>query len=47
MLLRGLNKLNKFFYSNISLSFNPEKHAAYLTMTNVKKRNPLSLETIR
>ena len=46
MLLRGLNKLNQFLYSNISLSYNLEKHAAYLTLINVKKRNPLSLETI-
>jgi enoyl-CoA hydratase/carnithine racemase len=48
-LLKGYSYLNanRFFYSNISLKFDSPNHAAYLTLTNEKKRNPMSLETIK
>jgi enoyl-CoA hydratase/carnithine racemase len=38
---------SKYLYSNITLKFNPEQQTASLTLSNDKKRNPLSLETIR
>ena len=36
----------KYFYSNIKLQVEKEEHAAYLTLTNSKKRNPMALATI-
>lgn len=34
-------------YSNISLRLSKEQNAAFLTLTNSKKRNPLALQTIQ
>jgi hypothetical protein len=34
-------------FSSVSLRLSREEQAAFLTLTNEKKRNPLSLETIR
>ena len=34
---------SSFAYSNIALRYSPEQQAAYLTLSNEKKRNPLSL----
>jgi len=42
MLTRTLRR----FYSNIRLSTQSTPGAAYLTLANPKKRNPLSLATI-
>lgn len=41
----GIYRLKKLF-STVTLTLNKENKAAYLTLTNSKKRNPLSLETI-
>lgn len=47
-LLGFANKgINRFMYSNITLNVNNNDHSAVLTLANEKKRNPLSLETIR
>lgn len=48
-LLKGYSLINanKYLYSNISLKFDSSKHLATLTLANEKKRNPLSLETIK
>lgn len=45
--LRGKGCISQYFYSNINLNFTPERHLASLTLANQKKRNPLSLQTIR
>lgn len=45
--LTNKNNLCRFFYSNIALKYTPEHHSVSLTLANEKKRNPLSLETIR
>lgn len=37
----------RYLYSNITLNFNQEQHTASLTLSNEKKRNPLSLDTIK
>ena len=34
-------------YSNIKLTINHEQQAAFLTLANDKKRNPLALVTIK
>lgn len=39
--------MNRFGYSNIALKMDHTNHSAWLTLANEKKRNPLSLETIR
>lgn len=39
--------MNRFGYSNIALKMDHASHSAWLTLANEKKRNPLSLETIR
>ena len=46
MLSRLAPSLSRF-YSNIKLMTKPEQQAAWLTLANPKKRNPLSLPTIR
>lgn len=43
--MRTLLKRSSYLYSNISLKFD-NSHAAFITLSNEKKRNPLSLETI-
>ena len=53
--MRGLTRLstwfgmgvNRFGYSNIALKMDGGSQSAWLTLANEKKRNPLSLETIR
>lgn len=42
----AMNAMNRFSYSNITLKMDHATHSAWLTLTNEKKRNPLSLETI-
>lgn len=42
-----LSRALKFFYSNIKLTTKAEQQAIFLTLSNSKKRNPLSLTTIR
>jgi enoyl-CoA hydratase/carnithine racemase len=44
LLKRGLASLA---YSNLTLKFSSQQQAAFLTLSNEKKRNPLSLETIK
>ena len=41
------SRLGKCFYSNIKLSYEHERKAAFLTLSNEKKRNPLALATIQ
>lgn len=45
--LTNKNNISRFFYSNIALKYTAEQHTVSLTLANEKKRNPLSLETIR
>lgn len=43
----GMNAMNMFGYSNVALKIDSGSQSAWLTLANEKKRNPLSLETIR
>ena len=36
-----------FLYSSIKVSIDKHKQAAFLTLSNPKKRNPLSLDTLK
>lgn len=38
---------SQFFYSNIKITTNRDLQVAYLTLSQDKKRNPLSLATIK
>ena len=46
-MLRHLTRQMQAAYTNIRLTTHPDRHAAFLTLANSKKRNPLSLATIR
>lgn len=45
--LLGGRALGRYLYSNVTLKVTPADHSASLTLSNEKKRNPMSLETIR
>ena len=45
--LLGSKTLGRYLYSNVTLKVTPADHSASLTLSNEKKRNPMSLETIR
>jgi hypothetical protein len=40
-------RIGRYLYSNIKLRIEPERKAAFITLANEKKRNPLALATIQ
>lgn len=47
MLAKLSNRLLRRTFSNLSLRIDGSNKAAHLTLTNARRRNPLSLETIK